>query len=256
MKQLRWPAFSFTFLVLIALMWQLCAQYELINPLWFPSPLDTLRRLQSLVLSGEMIVSVAETLRRMITGFLIACVAGVLAGGAIASSDLLRKLLEPTVEFLRPLPASALVPVVILVLGYSERMIIVVVILGSIWPILLASIHGFRSLDPRLLEVAAVLQMAPLARAIKMQLPNALPHIFSGVRVSISIALIVTVAAEMLSSQPGVGYLMLMGARSFQSTEVFSGILVLGVIGLVTNALLTRLEIFFVSWPIDSQAAN
>lgn len=253
MKNLSWSAISLVFLVLVGLLWQFFAQREWINPLWFPSPGDTLKTLWSLISTGEMILAVGDTLRRMVGGFLAACVLGVAMGGAIASSRLLRRLLEPTAEFLRPMPASALIPVVILVLGYSEKMIIAVVVLGAIWPILLASIHGFRSLDPRLMEVAAVLQMSPWTRAMKMQLPNALPDIFSGIRISISIALIVTVAAEMLSSQPGVGYLMLMGARSFQSTEVFSGVLVLGVIGFATNILLIRVERFVVRWPINHE---
>lgn len=252
MKNLSWMILSLVFLLAVASLWQLCVAYKLINPLWFPGPMDTLRKLWSLITAGEMTVPVVETLRRMVSGFFVASVLGVLIGGAIASFDFLRRLLDPTVEFLRPLPASALIPVVILVLGYSEKMIVVVVVLGAIWPILLASIHGFRSLDPRLLEVAELLQMSPWARAIKLQLPSALPSIFSGIRVSMSIAIIVTVAAEMLSSQGGVGFLMLMGARSFHSTEVFSGILVLGVIGLTTNALLGLVEQLLIKWPVEA----
>lgn len=254
MKKWLWPLSSLGFLLLVALLWQLCANYKLINPLWFPGPINTLKDLWSLIQSGEMGDAVLETVQRMLVGFVLASVIGVVVGGAIASSEFLKKTLEPTVEFFRPMPASALIPVVIIILGYSGSMVVAVVVLGSIWPILLASIHGFRSLDPRLSEVALLLQMSPLEKASKMQLPNALPSIFSGIKVSISIALIVTVAAEMLSSQPGIGYLMLMGARAYQSTTVFSGILVLGVLGLLINIVMQQLEKFFVKWQAEIDA--
>jgi ABC-type nitrate/sulfonate/bicarbonate transport system permease component len=127
-------------------------------------------------------------------------------------------------------------------------MIVFVVAFGSVWPILLGAIHGFRSLDSRLTEVSRLMKFSPWQRAWKFQLPSALPEIFAGMRVSIAIALIVTVASEMLSSQPGVGYLMLVAARAFRSADIFAGMIVLGVLGYLTNYALHKLEDRMLRW--------
>ena len=93
-----------------------------------------------------------------------------------------------------------------------------------------------------------MLRLSPWARAWKIQLPNALPDIFAGMRVSISIALIITVASEMLSSQQGIGHLMLVAARAFRSADIFAGIVVLGVLGYLTNATMQKLEDWLLRW--------
>lgn len=184
----------------------------------------------------------------MFAGWLAASLAGVALGAAIASSTFARELFEPGAEFLRPLPASAILPPAILVLGFSDAMIVFVVAFGSVWPILLGAIHGFKSVDPRLIEVARMLCLSGWERAWKIQLPNALPDIFAGMRVSISIALIITVASEMLSSQPGIGNLMLVAARAFRSADIFAGIVVLGGLGYLTNCTMQKLEDWLLRW--------
>jgi ABC-type nitrate/sulfonate/bicarbonate transport system permease component len=114
--------------------------------------------------------------------------------------------------------------------------------------VLLGAMHGFGALDPRLAEVSRLLNFNPWQRAWKFQLPSALPHIFAGMRVSIAIALIVTVASEMLSSQPGIGYLMLLAARAFRSTDIFAGIIVLGALGFLINYGTQKLEDRLLRW--------
>jgi sulfonate transport system permease protein len=159
-----------------------------------------------------------------------------------------RRLFQPTAEFLRPLPASAILPAAILILGLSDAMIVFVVAFGAVWPVLLGAVHGFRALDPRLVEVTRMLGLTRLQRAWKVQLPAALPDIFAGMRVSIAIALIVTVASEMLSSQAGIGYLMLVAARSFRSADIFAGVMVLGALGFATNSAVQMLEDRLLRW--------
>jgi sulfonate transport system permease protein len=184
----------------------------------------------------------------MFAGWLLACGVGITLGAAIASSAFARRLLQPSAEFLRPLPASAILPPAILVLGFSDAMIVFVVAFGCVWPVLLGAIHGFGNLDQRLGEVSRLLNLSSWQRAWKFQLPNALPDVFAGMRVSISIALIVTVASEMLSSQPGIGYLMLVAARAFRSADIFAGIIVLGVLGFLTNYVTQKLEDRLLRW--------
>ncbi len=248
MKRVFWLLVSLAFFAAALLAWKLAADAKLINPLWFPGPDRSLAKLWEWISTGVLWEPLGKTVWRMFAGWLAACLAGIALGAAIASSPLARKLFQPSAEFLRPLPASAILPPAILILGLSDAMIVFVVAFGSVWPVLLGAIHGFRSLEPRLAEVARMLRLTPWQRAWKFQLPGALPDIFAGMRVSISIALIVTVASEMLSSQAGVGYLMLVAARAFRSADIFAGIIVLGALGYLTNAALQKLEDRLLRW--------
>lgn len=248
MKRLLWPAASLGFLAAALIAWKFAADARLINPLWFPGPERSIGTLIGWIGSGELWDPLGKTVWRMLAGWLAASLAGVALGAAIASSRLARELFEPSAEFLRPLPASAILPPAILVFGFSNSMIIFVVAFGSVWPILLGAIHGFKSVDSRLLEVARLLRLSSWDRALKIQLPNALPDIFAGMRVSLAIALIITVASEMLSSQPGLGHLMLVAARAFRSADIFAGILVLGMLGYLANSTLQQIEDRLLRW--------
>lgn len=244
---LRWVA---PIVCLLALLyaWKLAADAKLINPLWFPGPERSFAKLIEWISTGTLWPALGSTVWRMFAGWLAACAAGVALGAAIAASPIARRLLQPTAEFLRPLPASAILPPAILVLGFSNAMIVFVVAFGCVWPVLLGAMHGFGALDPRLAEVSRLLNFNPWQRAWKFQLPSALPHVFAGMRVSIAIALIVTVASEMLSSQPGIGYLMLLAARAFRSTDIFAGIIVLGALGFLINYGTQKLEDRLLRW--------
>jgi sulfonate transport system permease protein len=248
MKRLVWPALSLAFLLATILGWQLAADARLVNPLWFPGPDRAFGKLWQWVTTGELWGPLGRTVWRMFAGWLAACFVGSLSGAAIASSPMARRLFQPTAEFLRPLPASAILPAAILILGLSDAMIVFVVAFGAVWPVLLGAVHGFRALDPRLVEVTRMLGLTRLQRAWKVQLPAALPDIFAGMRVSIAIALIVTVASEMLSSQAGIGYLMLVAARSFRSADIFAGVMVLGALGFATNSAVQMLEDRLLRW--------
>jgi sulfonate transport system permease protein len=250
MRRIVWPLASVAVLLLFLFAWKLAADARLINPLWFPGPDRAFGKLWEWIATGTLWQPLGATVWRMFAGWLAACVVGVSLGAAIASSRLARRLLQPSAEFLRPLPASAVLPPAILVLGLSDAMIVFVVAFGCIWPILLGAIQGFGALDPRLNEVARMMGVSPSSRLFKFALPAALPDIFAGMRVSIAIALIVTVASEMLSSQPGIGYLMLVAARAFRSADIFAGIIVLGALGFLTNYVTQKAEDRLLRWRV------
>jgi ABC-type nitrate/sulfonate/bicarbonate transport system permease component len=184
----------------------------------------------------------------MFYGWVLASLVGMLLGAAIARSGPVRAYLEPLLEFLRPLPASAIIPPAILFLGLTSKMAVTVIAFGALWPVLLGSYHGFRSVDPQLAEMAAAMRMSSPAFLWKVALPSALPDIFAGVRVSLAIALILAVVTEMQSAQSGLGFNILMAQRSFRSPELYAGIIVLGVLGLFTNQALIAAERRLLRW--------
>ena len=248
MRRAAWAAASLAFLVAVVLAWKLVADAKLVNPMFLPAPDRAFATLAGWIESGELWDPLSKTVWRMFAGWIAASLAGIALGAAIASSKRARDLFAPSAEFLRPLPASAVLPPAALLLGLSDTMIVSVIAFGTIWPILLGAIHGFKAIDPRLVEVARMLRFSPIQRVLKFQLPNALPDIFAGMRVSLALALILTVVAEMLSSQPGLGHMVLVAARAFRSADIFAGIFVLGVLGFLTNSLMQYLEAYLLRW--------
>ncbi len=155
-------------------------------------------------------------------GWLLASLFGVVLGAAIGVSPAVRAWVQPTLEFMRPLPASALLPLAISIFGLNPGMVLFVVAFGAMWPVLLATVHGFAAVEPRLSEVARCLQMSRAAFVWKMGLPNAMPDILAGMRLALTIALIVAVVGEMIASQSGLGQAILLAARAPFAPASFS----------------------------------
>lgn len=229
-------------------LWQVAADARLVSPVFFPSPQRTLAALVAMEERGDLWRPMAATSLRMFYGWVLASLVGVLLGAAIARSGPARAYLEPILEYLRPLPASAIIPPAILFLGLTSKMAVAVISFGALWPVLLGAYHGFRSVDPQLAEMAAALRMGSVAFLWKVALPSALPDIFAGVRVSLAIALILAIVTEMQSAQSGLGFNILMAQRSFRSPELYAGIIVLGVLGLCTNQVLLAAERRLLRW--------
>ena len=159
-----------------------------------------------------------------------------------------RVWIAPTLEAIRPLPASAVMPLAMAIFGLSGSMVLAVVAFGAMWPVLLATVHGLAHVHPQLREVSQALQLPRRAFIWKIGLPNALPDILAGMRLSMTVSLIVSVVGEMVASQPGLGQAILLASRSFHASELFAGIVLLGAIGFVSNALLALAENTLLRW--------
>jgi ABC-type nitrate/sulfonate/bicarbonate transport system permease component len=146
------------------------------------------------------------------------------------------------------MPASAMLPLAIAIFGLSSGMVLFVVSFGAMWPVLLATVHGFASMHVRLKEVTQALQLSRSAFVFKLGLPHALPDILAGMRLSLTVSLIVSVVGEMIASQPGLGQAILLAARSFRASELFAGVMLLGLIGFATNTGLALAEKRFLSY--------
>jgi ABC-type nitrate/sulfonate/bicarbonate transport system permease component len=190
------------------------------------------------------------TVKRMILGWLLASIAGIALGAVIGSSTMLRTYLQPTLEVLRPLPASAVIPVAIALFGLTDSMALTMVAFGALWPTLLSTVHGFSAVSPRLYEVSTVLGLSKSEQIFKISLPSALPDILAGMRLSLTIALVMAVVCEMLASRDGLGQWILMAGRRFRSADLFAGLILLGLIGIATAALLTLLEQRLLRWKV------
>jgi sulfonate transport system permease protein len=236
----------------LLLVWQIFADHKWISPVFFPSPSRTGLELYRQIIEGQIWAPLRATCQRMFFGWALASVLGVIIGAAIGSSRGAREYLGPMLEFFRPLPASAVIPAAILLLGLSNEMAIAVIAFGAVWPVLLSSAHGFSAVESKLREVAAALCLSRMQLLIKIAVPGALPDILAGARVSLAIALILAVVTEMQASQPGLGQNILLAQRSMRSPELYAGIVSLGVMGLVVNRALLVVERRLLRWRIMS----
>lgn len=235
------------FLVLVGI-WQMVTNAKLISPVFLPTPGDTFDSLISGLQDDDIRSKFIATLMRMFYGWVLASIAGVAIGALIGSSRMAQAYLGPMLEALRPLPASAIIPVSIAFFGLSDTMVLSVVAFCALWPMLLSTIHGFRTVEPRLFEVARSFQMSRTAFAFKIALPSALPDIISGARISLTASLGMAVAGEMLVGVDGIGQMMLAAGRSYRSAEMFSGLVMLSIIGMGSALLLGFAEKKLLRW--------
>lgn len=229
-------------------LWWAASHGQWVSKVFLPTPEATLSSLVEGLKAGDLLAYTGATVQRMVWGWGLACALGLLLGALVGSSATARAWVQPTLELIRPLPASAVMPLAISIFGLSGSMVLAVVAFGAMWPVLLATVHGLAGVHVRLREVSQALRLSRLAFLFKIGLPNALPDILSAMRLSLTVALIVAVVGEMLASQDGLGLAILQAARSFRASELFAGIALLGAIGFVSNTLLALAERRLMPW--------
>lgn len=243
-----WVAGSIMVTALLVWGWQLIADYSGIPPVFLPGPDRAWRALLSGFGGGELTQLTRATVERMVYGWILASLAGIVVGALIGSSRVAREYIAPMLEIVRPVPVSAFMPVVMAFLGLTGTMVLVVIAIGSIWPVLLATVHGVSSVEPQLMEVSQSLRLGRLRTLWKIALPNSQPDILAGMRIGLTVALILAVVGEMLTSENGLGWFVLQSARSYRSADLFAGVIVLGLIGLISNLALQAVERRVLRW--------
>lgn len=248
MSRVAWLLASIGVGMLFVVAWQFVAQAKLVSPVFLPGPDRVWDALVYGLTEGDLFSKSVRTIERMIYGWLLASVIGVVLGAMIGVSETARAYFEPTLEFLRPLPASAMMPVAIALLGLSDSMVLAVIAFGALWPMLLSTVHGFAAVEPRLYQVSRALGLSRASVIWTIALPSAMPDILAGMRIGLTIALILAVVGEMLASRPGLGQAILLAARSFQSADLYAGVVLLGLIGYVSGMLLAVTEQRLLRW--------
>jgi ABC-type nitrate/sulfonate/bicarbonate transport system permease component len=207
--------------------------------------------------TGDRILGdVVPSLARFFVGFLLAVVLGIALGVAIGPSRALRSFFEPVLEFLRAIPPPVLVPILILMAGIGNEQKVLVIVSGAIWPVLLNTIAGVRSVDPVLVDTCRSYRVRGALRLRTFVLRSASPQIMTGVRQAQQIALILMVISELVAATNGLGYSVVQFQRGFQIAEMWSGVIVLGIIGVVLAMLLRLVERRVLVWYHGVRAAE
>ena len=221
---------------------------------YFPPLTDIGERFWDIWVFDRVADDLVPSLRRLLIGYSLSVLIGVGVGLLLGTFRVVQTAVQPVAEFLRALPAVALIPFGILVFGIGDGMKILIILLGSVWPILLNTIDGVRGVDREMLEMARAYNVPRGARMWEIVFPATLPRIAAGMRTSMSIAIILMVVSEMVASRDGVGYFVLESQRRFAIPDMWAGILLLGIIGYVSNFLFVRAEQRLLHWHHSSRA--
>lgn len=229
---------------------ELLGRTGIVPPSLLPPPSQVLAELAGLLTSPAFLRDMLSTMTGWAIGLSLASVVGVTAGLVLGSSRWAYEASSALIEFLRPIPAVALVPLAILMFGTSTTMTFMLVLYAALWPILLNTLYGARELDPVTRETARTFRLTWWETLTKVFLPHAAPFAFTGIRISASIALIVTVSAELLAgTATGIGsFILEVQAGGGSTAQVFAGTIVAGVLGVLVNAALKAVEAVIFAW--------
>jgi ABC-type nitrate/sulfonate/bicarbonate transport system permease component len=222
---------------------------------YFPPLGDILSAFRHAWLFERVGSDVLPSLGRMGLGFAIASTVGVSLGMALGRSRRGRRAATPFVEFLRAIPPPALIPIGLVAFGIGDGMKVFIIGVVCVWPILLNTIDGAAGIDPALEEVTRVYGIDRRDRIRHVLLPAAGPQIFAGLRAAVPLALIVMVISEMVASTNGIGYFILEAQRTFAIPEMWSGILLLGILGFTLNGATVLIERRVLRWHRESRAS-
>ncbi|MBO9609778.1 MAG: ABC transporter permease [Paenibacillaceae bacterium] len=234
------------FAVLIA--WQILGHYETISVLLFPQPTSIARAFVRLAASGKLYEHFRISALRWVIGFLLGGTLGWILGLLVGLFRSAEKMVNPTMQMLRLIPQLAITPIFVLWFGFGETSKILLIATGAFFPLYLNTFMGIRHIDRQLFDVAKVLAFSRTKQLVRLAIPAALPSILMGLRLSLGVAWLSLVVAELIGPTSGIGYLMV-DARTFTNTPVvFVGILIFAFVGLLTDSLVRLLERRFLHW--------
>jgi NitT/TauT family transport system permease protein len=241
------------------LVWYLGTKYRFEFYIRFknvPTPAEVFNQLTQVGLSNKYLVNIGISVRRIVTGFLIAIAIGVPLGLLIGKYERVRDLFMPCVEILRPIPAIAWVPMSIMLWPNNEAAIVFITFIGAFFPILLNTIHGVHSLDGVLIRAGRCLGANEAQLFWNVILPGSLPHIFTGLAVGMGVAWVSLIAAEMISGQFGVGYFTWEAYSLVDYPAIMLGMITIGVLGLACSGVIRMVGFFLMPWLAYAPGGN
>lgn len=232
----------------LLVIWELAGRQSYLNPLLLPMPSDIFREFIYLLQHDGLLGHLQVSTGRALTGFLIGGGLGLLAGVLVGFSYLSEKLLDPSIQMLRMLPHLAIAPLFILWFGFGETSKLLLIAKGSFFPLYVNTFLGIRSMDRKLFEVANVLQFNKWNLVTKLIIPSALSHIFLGIRLSLGVAWLGLVVAEMLGSTTGIGFLINDARAMAMIPTMFVGIIIFAALGKLSDSLILSIERKCLRW--------
>ncbi len=215
---------------------------------YFPPISQIILSLFKLILSRELEAHLLASLGRFLSGYLLAAAIAVTCGIVLGYFRLAYNLFEASIEFLRPMPSVAIIPVAILFLGIGDSMMVAVTVYACAWPILLNTIDGVRNIERTLIDTGRTFGLGRWKILKQIALPAASPYIVTGLRISLPIALILVTTSEMVVGGGGLGFFILDEERSLKTGNMYAGIVLVTILGYILNRLFLLLETRVMVW--------
>lgn len=243
---------------LVALIFPVCliALWELSVILgWLPqtliaSPSQIVIDYWEFLRDGSLLKHSGISLFRLLVGFLSGSLLGLIFGIGVGLSKFLNKLLSPLLQFLAPIPPIVWIPLLIIFFGIGEMSKIVLLMVASFFVLFINTVHGIRSVDKKLIEVANIYKKSNYYLITKIIIPSALSNIFLGLRLALGLSWILLIAAEVVASSKGLGWLIWDSRNFSRPDDMFVGIITIGILGKITDQLMIKAEEHFTSWKI------
>jgi ABC-type nitrate/sulfonate/bicarbonate transport system permease component len=215
---------------------------------YFPPLAAVLSKFNALWLGPRFFSDVIPSLERLLVGYGLACLSGIAIGIPIGIYAPLRRAAEPVLEFFRAVPPVAMIPLLIVSLGFGDAMKITVIVAGAIWPVLLNTVEGVKAVDSVLDETCRTYQIKGVARLWHFILPSASPQIVVGMRLGLSIGIVLMVISEMFAALDGLGSAIIYFQRSYEIPQMWSGVLMLGLFGFALSTVFRFFESWVLGW--------
>lgn len=229
----------------LLLSWDLLIRTGVFPKTLIASPTAVVRNFFTLLSENTLLVHSVVSLRRMLTGFLIGSSLGISLGVVVGYWKVGRRLVEPTVLALLPVPPIAWIPLLIILLGIGEVSKIALISMGSFFTLFVNTVHGVRSTDTRLLEVAYVLEKSDRYVLRGIVLPSAIPSMIAGARVAAALSWTLLISAEVIASAQGLGWLIWDSRNFSRPADMICGMMAVGILGKLTDSGLVLLERYF-----------
>ncbi|MDQ0358774.1 NitT/TauT family transport system permease protein [Rhodoplanes tepidamans] len=224
------PALS---VVLFVAAWEAAVRYGDVPPIILPAPSSIARYLLAMIADGSLPWNLAVTFMRIMAGFLVAGVLGVLVGVLMGMSKVVARVLDPWIAALYPLPKISLIPLLIIWLGTGEAYILTISAITAFFPVVISTYAGIRQTSQELVKAARDLGANTRQIQMNVVIPAAIPSIFAGLHLGMGVTIILVVAAEMIggSNQSGVGWLLIRYGQVMETEKVFAALVALAVFG-------------------------
>jgi ABC-type nitrate/sulfonate/bicarbonate transport system permease component len=227
------------FLALLGL-WEVLPASGVIPARYFPPLHDVLAAMAKNLVDGQFWTAVSHTAQSWFIGLVVAFVAAALVGLVLGSIPILWRYVDSTIEFLRPIPSVALIPLAVLMFGIDMKSALLLIVYAAFWQILIQVLYGVKDVDPVALDTARVFGFSRWSQIRYVSWPTALPYVITGFRLGASVALVLAVTAELVIGNPGIGHEIALAESALALPEMYSLVITAGVMGVLINQL-TRL---------------
>ena len=235
-------------LVFLVAVWQIASNMGVLNPITLPAPSTILKTFLSLIRKGTLQKNLLISSQRVLSGYAVSAILAVVLGILIGLSPHFKRMTDLIIQILKPIPPISWIPLVILWFGIGEEGKVFLIFIGSFFTILVNVVDGIRRIDVKLVELSNAMVIPRLKYVFEVVIPYAAPNIFTGLRVGLGQSWMCVVAAELVASSTGLGY-MIMYARQFGQTDVvIVGMLMIGIIGKIMDSLLMVVEKKVIRW--------